>query len=262
MASRVTAKAFVGKEIRRAREAQKLSRAALAELVLVSESLVAAWESGRQAIKPEYIQQLIGILRFDPDIMARIVSELVNGEVLPEWEGKWLAAEKVTAMLWSFEISLIPGLLQVPAYTRAVLSDEQLAKERLERQKILSGEAPPALVALISETALRLNVGGPEVMHEQLTFLAECAERENIIVSIVPMESEVCAKFTGPFMIASLDNGREVAYADSAINGEVIERPEEIATLRRMFDYFRADALRKRESVNFIRRIAEEQWTT
>lgn len=260
MASRVTAKAFVGKEIRRAREAQRLSRVALAETVLVSESLVAAWESGRQAIKPEYIEKLIGVLTFEPDIIVRIVNELVNGEVLPEWEGKWLAAEKDASSLWSFETTLVNGLLQCPEYAQSVLSSEDSLKERLERQRrILTGEARPTLVAVMDESILRRNVGGAEVMQRQLDFLAECAEKDNILLHIVPIEAEICAKFSTPFLIATLSSGRDVAYTDGAISGEIIERPEEIANLRRMFDQFRADALRRSESLELIRRT-REQW--
>lgn len=45
--NRVTAREFVGREIRAAREAKGLSRAALAKRFPVSEPLVAWWESGR-----------------------------------------------------------------------------------------------------------------------------------------------------------------------------------------------------------------------
>lgn len=259
MASRVTAKAFVGKEIRRAREAQRLSRAALAETVLVSESLVAAWESGRQAVKPEYIEKLIDVLTFEPDLIVRIVNELVNGEVLPEWEGKWLAAEKDASSLWSFETTLVNGLLQCPEYAQSVLSSEDSLKERLERQRRILTEVGPTLVAVMDESVLRRNVGGGEVMPRQLDFLVECAERDNVLLHIVPIEAEICAKFSTPFLIATLSSGRDVAYTDGAISGEIIERPEEIAKLRRMFDQFRADALRRSESLALIRRT-REQW--
>jgi transcriptional regulator with XRE-family HTH domain len=269
MASRMTAKAFVGNEIRRARDAKGMSRAKLAKLLIVSDSLIAAWESGRQGILPEHMRRLLGIepdgtrtdalLDFTPEFLIRMVEELVNGEATPEFENKWLSAEKLATLIWSFEIYLIPGLLQTPEYARAVLSSEEEVNKRLERQKLLSTEIAPTLISAISEAALRLNVGGPQVMAEQLNYLAECTEQDNIIVSIIPMDSAICAKFMDPFMVATLDDGREVAYADSTIRAEVIERPDEITTLRRLFEQYRSDALRKNESVDLIRRTAE-QW--
>ncbi|WP_425550709.1 helix-turn-helix domain-containing protein [Actinoallomurus liliacearum] len=43
----MTARQFVGKEIRRARESKQLTRAELAKTFPVSESLIASWENGR-----------------------------------------------------------------------------------------------------------------------------------------------------------------------------------------------------------------------
>jgi transcriptional regulator with XRE-family HTH domain len=261
MASRMTARRFIGNEIRRAREAKEMSRAAVSKAVVVSESLVAAWESGRQAIKADYMTKLIGVLEFDPEIVVRMVIELVDGEALPEWEDKWKAAETKASSMWSFEVFVIPGLLQTPEYVGAVLSDEDLVKERLERQKILTSETRPQLVALMSEAVLRLNVGGAETMAAQLDYLAECATRDNIIVQIIPMDSEVCGKFRVPFMVATLEDGTEVAYTDSPITGEVIEGVEELATLRQLFDKFRGHAYPIQQSIDLVRRVAE-QWKT
>ena len=73
--------------------------------------------------------------------------------------------------------------------------------------------------------------------------------------------SPVCAGFTGHFMIANFDGGDDVAYLDNAISGEVIEDPEHVARLRRMFNIFRANALPAKESIELIMRMAEELWT-
>ncbi|GAA4239204.1 helix-turn-helix transcriptional regulator [Actinomadura meridiana] len=260
MAVHMTAKSFVGMEIRRAREAQKMSRAKLAKTVLVSESLVAAWETGRQAIRPEHIRELIGVLKFDAEMIERIVTELVNGEGVPEWEGRWLAAEKLATSLWSFETTLVNGLLQSPEYAQTVLSSDELIKERLERQqRVLAGDSKPTLVALMDESILRRKVGSAETMAAQLEFLADCAICDNVFIHIVPMDCGICSKFSTPFLIATLDDGRNVAYTDGAISGEVIERPEDIAALRKMFELFRADALRQNETVELIRKVAQ-QW--
>ena len=112
----------------------------MAETMIVSESLVAAWESGRQAIKPEYIEKLIGVLTFEPDIMVRIVNELVNGEVLPEWEGKWLAAEEDASSLWSFETTLINGEVCFPNQT----DDPGNRRSRVMTTAVTSSEASPS----------------------------------------------------------------------------------------------------------------------
>lgn len=61
MASRTTVKTFIGTEIRLARETRGISRAKIAKPLMVSQSLVEAWETGRQGILPEHMKRLLGI---------------------------------------------------------------------------------------------------------------------------------------------------------------------------------------------------------
>ena len=267
--NRMTARVFLAKELRRAREAKGMSRVALGKKLYVSESLVAAWESHRLIPKPEHLERLIAILGTG-DILVRVVDELIPGEVPPEWLDKWLTVERRATSLLSFQTTVVPGLLQNEDYARVVLRAgrhdvadlEDMVTARLERQEILTREdAPPVLVAVIAESVLGQNVGGAKVMADQLLHLAAMAERENIVVQIVPADAEACAGFTGPFAIAALDGGAELAYVDDQLSGEVIERPHDVAMLRRMFEVFRADALPRRQSIELIRRKSE-QWTT
>ena len=64
-----------------------------------------------------------------------------------------------------------PGLLQTEEYARAVLRDDDQVKLRMQRQDVLKKESPPVFVALIDESVLHRNVGGPAVMRDQLVHL-------------------------------------------------------------------------------------------
>jgi transcriptional regulator with XRE-family HTH domain len=271
MASRMTVKTFVGSEIRLAREARGISRAKLAKPLMVSQSLIEAWETGRQGILPEHMKRLLGIqpdgthgeplLEFSPGFMVRMVEELMNGETVPEWEGKWLAAEERTRCLYCFDTTMINGVLQCPEFMQEILDSEDSVKKRQDRQqRFLGAYSGTTLIAMMSENLLRTNIGGPEVMARQMAFLTECAELKNVILHIVPTKSRICAKFRTPFMIAALDNGREIAYMDGAIRGTVIEDYEDVVTLRDLFNEIRAEALRKSESIDLVRKV-EEEWT-
>lgn len=114
------------------------------------------------------------------------------------------------------------------------------------------------LVALIAEAALRNNVGGCKVMHEQLVHLAEMADQNNVIVQVIPAKASVCAGFTGPFVIANFGGGNEMAYLDNAMSGEVFEDAENVAKMRHMFDTFRSETLSRSETTIFLRKVAEE----
>jgi transcriptional regulator with XRE-family HTH domain len=145
-----TARTIIAREIRNAREAKGMSRAALAKAVLVSDSLVAAWETARQAVKAEHLQRLLEILPLGPDAIARILDGIVSNETAPEWVDKWLKIERRAASFLDYQPLLVPGLLQVEGYAREVIVSsgrqitaaqvESQVQERLARQQILEKE--------------------------------------------------------------------------------------------------------------------------
>ncbi|GAA1517209.1 hypothetical protein GCM10009677_58150 [Sphaerisporangium rubeum] len=199
-------------------------------------------------------------------ILVRIRDDLVKAAVPLEWFGRWPEVENQATSLWWFELAVIPGLLQTEDYMRAVLRAgdhqadvEEMVSARLERQRVLTKEDdPPMLSSIISESVLRHNVGGAKTMADQLAGLVEMAEGDNkIVIQIVPDRAPVCAGFLGGFIIATLDNGVDVAYLDNQLAGDVIEDVESVRRLRHMFDSFRAEALPRMESISLIMKEME-----
>ncbi|MEV5706718.1 helix-turn-helix transcriptional regulator [Actinoallomurus sp. NPDC052274] len=264
----MTARQFVGKEIRRARESKQLTRAELAKTFPVSESLVASWENGRLIPKPEYLPHLISSLGL-PALILRILDDLVSREVAPEWLGKWTEAEADSSALLAFAPLVVPGLLQTDDYARAVLclgkpaplDLEGQVSVRLARQKVLTREDPPLYHAVLDEAVIRRPVGGPEVMHDQLMRLVELSRRDHIIVQVIPFSVGAHAGFAGgPIELASID-GAEVAYVDNALRGDVIEKTEDVAAIRRLWQMLSAKALHEEASIELITKAAET-WAT
>jgi predicted Zn-ribbon and HTH transcriptional regulator len=134
---------------------------------------------------------------------------------------------------------------------------EEALTTRLDRQQVLTKEDPPMFVSLLAQSVLLHKVGSSEVMYDQLTHVAKMAEHGNIIVQVVPHSSATCAGFVGAFVIASF-GGEEVGYIDNQLDGDTIEGADRVARLRRFFDVFRGDALNQQESIDLIRRVAEE----
>jgi hypothetical protein len=87
---------------------------------------------------------------------------------------------------------LIPGLLQTPAYARAVCrayqptareeSIEELVAARMERTRLLDDPTDLLLWAVVDEAALRRVTGGREVMAEALRHIAGLGRRGRAIV--------------------------------------------------------------------------------
>lgn len=268
----LTPRQFLAKEIQRACEASGMKPDDVAKAVYVTEGLVRSWYKGRRTPQVDSVKKVEELTGPKPlvGILSRIREELVNAAVPLEWMGKWLEIESQSTSLLSFQTTVIPGLLQTPDYAGAVfqtarhLGDTQeMVANRLKRQQILirEDEDPPTLVAMLFETVLLNNVGGATVMHGQLAHLIEMTERDNIVLHVVEHASGVGAGFIAPFVVASFDGG-EVAYVDDQLGGEVIEEPENVAILRRMFERFRAGALSQPDSIKLIKRTMENGYRT
>jgi hypothetical protein len=134
---------------------------------------------------------------------------------------------------------------------------DEMVAARMERQQVLFKEDPPVLVALISESVLRHNVGGRGVMYEQLLHLAEMAGRDNVIVHVVPDDAPACAGFLSGFVIASFDGGDDIGYVDNQLDCATIRDFDDVTRLRHFFEVFRGDALSRQASIEFIRKAAE-----
>jgi transcriptional regulator with XRE-family HTH domain len=265
----MTARQFVGKEIRLAREAKGLSRVELAKKFPVSESLIRWWESGRTMPTEQCVGKLIAILDL-PEMIQHVLDDLVSNEVAPEWLGKWVTLEERATSLLNFAPLVIPGMLQTEEYARAVLrlgkesllDLEERVSDRLHRRHVLTREDPPLYHVILDEAVIRRPVGGPKVMHDQLMHVLDQAERaEMIIIQVIPFRVGAHAGFAGGAMvIASLD-GMEAAYVDNALRGDVVEKPDDVAVIRRLWQKLSAKALLEEESAQLIREAAEK-WVT
>ncbi|MCO6007546.1 helix-turn-helix transcriptional regulator [Actinoallomurus purpureus] len=259
----MTPRAFVAKELRRAREQMGMTQAALAKAIFASDSLVAAWESGRRVPKPKYVAPLVEILGIDA-ILARMISELVTSDA-PEWLGRLLELEGRSSSLSTYQPLLVPGLLQTEDYAREVLHRsgrhypdvDELIQARLERQSILTTDNPPLLVAIMDESVLRRPVGGPGVMREQLAHLIEVADRPDAVIQIVPSDVGAYPGLAGGFLILGFD-GREAVYVDDAFSGDIIDAVDDIATMKRVWEALRVEALPGKQSVDLLAEVAKQ----
>src|SRR5215510_6180550 len=91
-------------------------------------------------------------------------------DVLPSGFDIYVGLEAETAAVRSYEISVLPGLLQTPDYARAVLREmfprhaaeqiERLVDLRMQRQRRLDDDPPLELWAILDEAVVRRPVGG------------------------------------------------------------------------------------------------------
>ena len=177
---------------------------------------------------------------------------------------KWADIEARASLIRWFEPLLVPGLLQVESYARAVLawkpdsaSAEANLKTRLARQSVVDRAE---LRVVILGSVLNREVGDASVMCEQMKHLLAVGSRPSVMIQIVPDIPGVAGALGGAFAIATEGTTDVAAYAESNIQGAVYTDPDLIARGVRVFDGLRADALPWTQTQDLLEG-AGERWT-
>jgi transcriptional regulator with XRE-family HTH domain len=136
---------LVGSLVGTFRRAAGLTQTALADAASVDEETIASVEQGRRSLKPD-LAGLLDELLDTKGTLSVAVANMPEVDLFPRWEA--------LALSW-YDNQVLPGLLQTPAYARAVFLND---------------------VPALSEVTLMDRLGGEEVHREQLGRLREWAE--------------------------------------------------------------------------------------
>jgi hypothetical protein len=190
-----------------------------------------------------------------------------HGSRLPKQLVTLINHEDKAVAIDDFQSVFVPGLLQTADYARAVISgdvnvpleevDERVVA-RLARQILFSRERPARFTFYVHEFVLRLPVGGPVVMSEQLHHLLRMSVRSYLTLRVVPVSLGAYAAMTGAFTLMELADFRPVTYLESETSSLFLEKREEIAAYRHILAALDQTALGEGESRELIATLATE----
>ncbi|AQU68251.1 helix-turn-helix domain-containing protein [Streptomyces niveus] len=182
----------------------------------------------------------------------------------------YVAVEWDATKLYNVETNLIPGLLQIPEYTRAVIElqvpdataeqMETLLDVRSERRGILSREDPLQLWVIIAESALHHRVGGAATMKSQLESLVEASREPHIQLQVLPREDPMNACLFGPFVIMGFPTSAEtdIIYTESPTSTVYYEESADVETYTTLFRRLNVAAANASQSRKLIRDAIRE----
>ncbi|MBA2473016.1 MAG: XRE family transcriptional regulator [Pseudonocardiales bacterium] len=188
-----------------------------------------------------------------------------HGTRLPQQLRTLIDHENKAVTIDHFEATLVPGLLQTTDYARALIRQagttpageiEDRVAARLGRQSLFGRERPVRFTFFIHEFVLRLPVGGPAVMVEQLEHLLRRATRPYLTLRVVPAALGGHAAINGSFELMEFADFRPVAYLESETSSLFLEKPEEIAAYRRILGLLAETALSEGQSAELIATLA------
>ncbi|MDQ0486697.1 helix-turn-helix transcriptional regulator [Streptomyces cellulosae] len=259
--------ALFGARVRRLRTVAGLTQAELGALTHVVSTRITQIERASGA-KPtlELARALDAALGAD-DLLVELWP-YVYREAFPDWSRKFMEYSERAVAVRQYAAHVVPGLLQTEDYARAVLkvgrtlsSEAQLEERvalRMGRQERLGAPDRPELWVVLDEAVLRRPVGGLPVMRDQLTRLLASATEPHITVQVLPFDQGEHEVMGGSLTVLTMPDGREVAYTEGAHYGQLVEEPDEVASLALTYDRLRAAALPPLMSLDMIRFVRED----
>ncbi len=230
-----------------------MEAAEAARAMLCSTSKMSRIESGHAIVSPLELQTLLQLYRVPEGeeterieaIAAAARQRTSKYRVLP-WVRAYIGMEAEATEIDYFQIELVPGLLQTEDYARAIATAhgtgrppaevERLVKIRLQRQVRLTGSEPPQLTAVLHEASLRLQVGGPRVLREQLAHLLTMAELPHVTLRVLPFTVGAHAATGSAFTILRLpEPDAQIVYLEDLWNADYINRSEQVTAYTEAF---------------------------
>lgn len=253
--------ALFGSTLRMYRDQEGLTQDQLGTDMNFSSSTIGQVERGESRCERDFAERADERLG-TRGALAHLWDYLVKPRVYPKWFADWPKYESEAMMLRNYQALVVGGLLQTEDYARALLyGNEADVAARMARQGILTRAEPrpPHLVCVFSEIVLLHQVGPPKVMHDQLLHIVESVS-DHLSVQIVP-NGVVHPGNAGSFVLATLEDGSEVAYTETAARGLTLGDKQDLQTLNESFAKISAQALPVGMSMDLINRTAEERWT-
>ncbi|MFI1253272.1 Scr1 family TA system antitoxin-like transcriptional regulator [Streptomyces netropsis] len=258
---------LTGSLLRQVRMNAQLTQGALAERLCVSEETVASIEQGRRSLVPDMAEQLDRILATG-GVLAVAVANMPGPEPFPVRVKEFMRHEQEAIALSSYEVGVIPGLLQTETYARAVfhtaipaVGEDEIERRisvRLERQALLHREPPITASFIISEPIVNSRIGGREVMRDQVRHVRTCADLPGVSIQVLPHDCESHAGLSGPFILLETPEHRHLAYTEAQRTSHLITDPEEVSILTWKYGMLRMQALNAKETRNLLDRLLGE----
>lgn len=273
---------LLGSQLRRLREGHGISREDAGYTIRASESKISRMELGRVSFKERDVADLLSLYGVDDPVEREALLGLVReanksgwwhsfNDVLPNWFQTYVGLEEAAALIRTYEVQFVPGLLQAEDYARAVfaqsrpaVSEEEIERRvglRMRRQKLLTDGQGPRLWAVIDEAALRRPVGGPAVMRSQVQHLIDMAERPNVVIQVMPFRFGAHAGESGAFSILRFPEQdlADVVYLEQLTSALYLDKRDDVDAYIQVMERLCVDSLTPDQTVDLLTDLLKER---
>jgi transcriptional regulator with XRE-family HTH domain len=267
----------LGSEIKRLRDAARVSGGTLAKKIGTSQPQLSRVENARGKLTTAQLEKLIKVFGVDERKAEEMRTLRRDGDVLGWWEQYsdvmpdnlelLIGLEAGAAWEQTYQDAFIPGLLQTPEYAKAVISSgapflrsadlPRIVQLRADRQQRLAA-TDFRLTAVINEAALHRWVGGREVMHAQLRHLLGAQHNATVEVLVLPYETGEHPAQGQSFTLLTFPEPEDpaIVFLDYVHSSGFLEKAHEIRQHTSVFGAVISKALNPDDSMRKIAEIA------
>jgi transcriptional regulator with XRE-family HTH domain len=268
-------------ELRRLREAARLTCEEVAEHLECSASKISRIETGRVSVSPRDVRDMLeiyGVSGQERDSLVQLARDsrqkgwwhAYSDTINPQF-ATYVGLESAASEIRVYEVSLIPSLLQTEDYARAIITSgmmngtgeemERSVALRMARQPALTrDEDPPLLWTVLDEAALRRRVGGSELMRAQLEHVLELSSLKNVAMQVIPFGAGAHPAMGRPFVILVFPErvDPDVVYLEDLTSAFYLEDVDEVDRYNVFFNHLRANALSFDDSAALVTSVLKD----
>lgn len=267
----------LGTLLRKLREDKGMSVKQVTEQLLCSPSKVSRIETGQRGATLRDVRDLCDFYDVtDQAFRDQLMDLAKQGKQQGWWQpfdlpySSYVGFEAEALTIRDFDSAVVPGLLQTPAYVRALHEDplpfgardlvEKRIQARTKRQELLTREYPSPLDlwAILDEAVLHREIGGPAVMAAQLERVLKEMERPNVTVQVIPYSVGAHPALDSNFRILEFAGPvSDLIYSEGMVGFIYLDRPEDIARYHECFEHLSQLALKPDQSAELIQEISQ-----
>src|SRR5216683_1193083 len=233
-------------ELRRLREAARLTCEEVAEHLECSTSKVSRIETGRVSVSPRDVRDMLDLYGVSAQQGASLVQLARDSRQKGWWHAysdtiqpqfaTYIGLESAASEIRIYEVTLIPGLLQTEEYARTVIAAGTVGGDH---------EGTERNVALL-------------MARQPLLALARLP---NVAIQVIPFGAGAHPAMGRPFVILAFPERADpdVVYLEDLTSALYVENVEEVDRYNMFFNHLRATALSFADSARLITSVIKGQ---
>ena len=273
-------------ELRAIRESKGKSGDTVAAALKWSPSKISRYERARTGLRPREVERLLDYYEISGSRRALLLGLAEDAAQKGWWEEhsgslsddyqQFIGLEHEATSMAIWHVDVVTGLLQTEPYARHIIGSYsqvepippgmigRLVGVRMRRQQVLDRDGLQLSVVL-DESVLRRRIGDELVMYEQLQRLVHDADRPNLTLQILPLNTQHTV-FGESFVIFGFgqDNDamlQDVVSTEHLRSGFTLEGERETYLHRIAFQTLSEASLDPAESLELIVQTAESHWS-